>query len=447
MVIGIFAMIFFSAVDVFFVSLLGSTELAAISFTLPVTMLLFHFILGLSIGAAVLVSRAIGESGLASAARITTDSLLFCLILVAGLSALGYASIEPLFRALGATELTLPYIHQYMGIYFPFLVLLAVPVVGNAAIRATGDTKWPSLIMVAGGLLNVVLDPLLIFGFGPIPAMGVAGAAWATVIAWGAGAMGGFYLLYFRRRLLRFAAHPARQMLAAWHRLLKIGVPISLANMTVGLAAAALTRLVSAEGEIAVAGLGAGSRLESFFMVIPFALTSALSPFMAQNMGARQFERAHQALVLCVRFMVKFHLAVLLACSGGAWWLAQIFSADPQVVQITRLYLWIVPLGMGAYGVLILLNTAFNAAQRSDRTLWVALLRVLGLYIPLTWLGGVLGGVAGIFCGATVANILAAFIAWKIYLRTRYRAPLPAVEGLAASPADLVCDDLNPRIS
>ena len=419
MVIGILAMMTFGAVDTFFVSRLGSEPLAAISFTIPVGMVLLNLTLGLCVGASVQLGSAIGRGDRQAAARISTDSILFALLLVISISVAGYLSIDPLFSMLGATALTLPLIHEYMDIYYLFFGLMVVPMLGNALIRGTGDTRWPSMMMMASGLINMVLDPILIFGWGPIPEMGVRGAAWATVISWLVGTVATLWILYRRENLLLFSLPPMAKLFSYWGSLAKIGLPISLANIMMPLALAAVTRLVSDYGEIAVAGLGAGTRLESFAMVVPFAITSALSPFMAQNIGAGNPLRAHQALVTCISFILKFQFLIFAVFCGGGYWLAMLFSNDPEVVQVTRYYLWIAPLGMAFYSTLIVLNTAFNAEQRSDRTLLISSLRILVFYIPLAWLGGWWFGLPGIFAGGTLGNLLASAVGWVIYLKTR----------------------------
>ena len=341
------------------------------------------------------------------------------MLLVIGISTLGYYSIDPLFSALGASELTLPLIHEYMDIYYIFIGLMVIPMVGNSIIRATGDTKWPSILMVGSGLINILLDPIFIFGFGPIPAMGIEGAAWATVVSWLGGFIGGFYLLYVREKLISFDMPAITELLHFWSALLKIALPISIANMMMPIATGAITRFVSEYGEIAVAGLGAASRLEAFAFVVPFAITGALSPFMAQNLGAGNPTRAHESLLIAIGFIVKFKLAVLIIFSAGGYWLAQIFSSDPEVIRVAQYYLWIMPLGLGFYGILIVLNTAFNAQHRSDLTLLTSTIRILIFYIPLAWLGGQLFGLLGIFAGATIGNVFAVIVGWIIYKRTR----------------------------
>lgn len=418
MVIGIFSMMAFGAIDTFFVSMLGSEELAAISFTLPVTMIIINLIIGLSIGTSVLVSSAIGKEGMTNAARISTDSLMLAFVFVFIVAVGGYLSIDHLFTALGASEISLPYIHQYMDIWYLSAGFLVFPIVGNAVIRATGDTKWPSILMMASGLINVVLDPIFIFGWGGIPALGIQGAAIATAISWFAGFLGVIWLLYVREKLIVLSLPPVKTLMRFWGVALKIGLPISIANMMMPLGVGALTRLVSEYGEIAVAGLGAGTRLESFAMVVPFAITAALSPFMAQNLGSGNRARAHESLVLSIKFIMLFQLAIFVIFALGAGGFSKIFSEDPQVVSVTKYYLWIMPIGMGFYGILIVLNTAFNADHRSDRTLFTSLIRILVFYVPLAFIGGKLFGLAGIFLGASVGNALGAAVGWFIYKRS-----------------------------
>lgn len=422
MVIGIFCMMAFSAVDTFFVSMMGAEALAAISFTLPVTMVLVNLVIGLSIGTSVMVGSAIGKNGMDKASRITTDSLLFSVLIVIAVSVLGYFTIDPLFMSLGASELTLPLIHEYMDVYYIFIGFLVIPMIGNSAIRATGDTKWPSIIMMISGLINVVLDPVLIFGLGPVPAMGVAGAAWATVASWVIGFFFVFYLLYVRERLIVLTLPPTKELLSAWKTVLKIAIPISIANMMMPFAMGAITRFVSEYGEIAVAGLGAGSRIESFALVIPFAITAALSPFMAQNLGAGNLQRAHDSLVISIKFIMKFQFLIFVIFCGGAHWLSQLFASEPDVIEVTKYYLWVMPLGIGFYSISIVLNTAFNAEHRSDRTLLVSAIRILIFYIPLAWLGGEFFGLIGIFAGATIGNGIASWTGWMIYKKTQPKA-------------------------
>ncbi|PIE36911.1 MAG: MATE family efflux transporter [Gammaproteobacteria bacterium] len=413
MVIGILAVILFQTVDTYFIGLLGTTELAAISFTFPVTFTLTSLVIGLGIGTSVLLAQVIGRGDTSTAQRIATDSILLACLLVAALALLGVATLEPLFRLLGATDNTLPYIRDYMLIWYASVGLLVVPMVGNAAIRATGDTKWPSLLMLGSGLMNAVIDPLLIFGLGPFPALGVQGAAISSAISWLGGLLGALYLLRVREQLLVFHLPAWAELKAFWGALLKVALPISAANMLTPICAAILTALIARFGEDAVAAFGAGTRMEAIAMVVIFALTSALSPYMAQNLGAGNGARARQALRLALRFALLFQLAVYVLVITASPWLARLFSQEAAVQTMIQQYLCIALLGSVFYGLMIIINTAFNAASQSRITLSLTLLRVFLCVAPCAWLGGQLYAYPGLLTGIALGNVLACLIAWR----------------------------------
>jgi len=417
MVISIFFMMAFQAVDTFFVSKLGTEALAAISFTFPVTFVLVSMTIGMSIAMSVIVGRAIGAGNRDQAARLTTDALMFSLMLVMVVSAIGLATVDPLFTRMGATPVTLQLIHEYLDIWYIYFAFMVIPMVGNSALRATGDTKWPSIMMIVSGLLNVILDPIFIFGWGPVPAMGVSGAAYATVISWMVGFVFGIWLLGVREKLISTRRPNAILLLKSWAGLVKLGMPISLANMLTPITIAVLTTMIASYGEEAVAAFGAGARIESFVMVIALALTASLSPYMAQNIGADQPERAERALMMSIKFVfiLQVVLGVLLVVFAGSF--GQIFSEDPEVLMVINQYLWIMPIGICFYGVVIILHTAFNANRQSNKTLLVSFVRLAVFVAPLAWLGGQLDGVQGLFAGAVSGNILAAGFAWWLYTK------------------------------
>ena len=407
MVIGIMAMILFQAVDTWFIGRLGTLELAAVSFTFPVTFTVVNLTIGLSIATSILLAKAIGRGDHEQAQRITTDSLLLTVLLTVALGLVGLATLDPLFRLLGADDDTLPYIREYMGIWYPAVGLMVVPMVTNGALRATGDTRWPSIIMVLGGFINALLDPLLIFGWGPVPAMGMRGAAIASAIAWGLGFVLAFWLIRVRERLLVFQRIDWGFLIRFWRELLRIGVPISIANMLAPVANGILTALVAHHGEAAVAAFGAGSRMEAIALVVCLALTSALSPYMAQNIGKNQLHRAWDALTLSLKFAVLFQLSLYLLMLLLSPWLSRVFSSDPEVIELTQHYLWIMPLAYCGYGAVMIMNTAFNASGQSNKTLWLSSLRVFVCIAPCAWLGSLLGDLIGLFIGAVIGNWLA----------------------------------------
>ena len=231
----------FNLVDTFFIGRLGTTELAAISFTFPVVFLLGSIAMGLGIGISSVISRAIGEGDHHKVQRLTTDGLILSLIIVGVLAIIGILTIEPLFRLIGATSETLPLIKQYMKIWYLGIVFLVVPMVGNNAIRATGDTKSPSIIMMIGAGINAILDPLLIFGIGFFPRLEISGAALATVIARATTLIAALWILGHREKMLSLSRPQIKSMWDSWRKILYIGIPAAGMHMLVPINAGIIT--------------------------------------------------------------------------------------------------------------------------------------------------------------------------------------------------------------
>ncbi|WP_412841783.1 MATE family efflux transporter, partial [Aeromonas dhakensis] len=204
MILGIVAILAFNLVDTFFIGMLGTQALAAISFTFPVTFVVTSLAMGLGAGLSAVMGHALGQGKHEEAARITTDNLFLAVLLVTLIAVAGALTIHPLFRLLGASDALIALIYDYMLIWYLTVPMLVLPMVGNAAIRATGDTKTPSLVMTVAGLVNGVLDPLLIFGIGPFPEWGIRGAAIATSLSWLMAMLVSLYILRHREGLLRW---------------------------------------------------------------------------------------------------------------------------------------------------------------------------------------------------------------------------------------------------
>jgi putative MATE family efflux protein len=438
MLVGIFSMIAFNLVDTFFLARLGTQELAAITFTFPVVFGIGSIALGLGVGAAALVSRAIGIGDDEQVRRLTTDSLVLALVIVAGFIVLGLLTFEPMFRLLGADDSTLPLIRQYMFIWYPGMIFVVVPMVGNNSIRATGDTKTPSLIMVTAVVVNIVLDPILIFGLGPAPALGMRGAAIATVFARATTLVIAIWVLYFRERMITLHAPPMRVALRSWGRLLYIGVPAAATNMVMPVGLGIITAMVAGYGHEAVAGLGVASRIESFALALVSALSSVLGPFVGQNWGAGRLDRVKEGIRLSQGFAMIWGAVTFVALIFFAHPLAALFNDDAAVVGAIVLYLTLIPISYGAFGVLQLSNTALNILNRPLHAAALMVLRMFVLYVPVAYASSRWFGIEGVFGAATIANIvagLAAFVWLRHVLSELPEAPVPAGRRPAPVPA------------
>jgi putative MATE family efflux protein len=435
MLVGIFSMIAFNLVDTFFLGRLGAAELAAISFTFPVVMAVGSIALGLGVGAAALVSRAIGTGDDEQVRRLATDSLALALIIVGAFVILGLLTIDPVFRLLGADETTLPLVRQYMLIWYPGMIFVVVPMVGNNAIRATGDTKTPSLIMLSAVLVNVVLDPILIFGLGPAPALGIQGAAIATVVARATTLVIALWVLYFRERMITLKAPPLRVALSSWGRLLYIGLPAAATNVILPLGLGIITAMTAVYGQEAVAGLGVASRVEGFALAMIMALSSVLGPFTGQNWGAGRLDRVRAGIRISQQFAIVWGVATFALLFLFARPVAGVFNDNPDVIGATVLYLTLVPVSYGLFGVLQLSNIALNTLNRPLHAGALMALRMFVIYVPLAYAGSRLFGIQGVFGAATVANMVAGLAAYLWLRRTlsglSRAAPVAGVQRVA----------------
>lgn len=413
MTLAIISMMLLGVVDSYFVSLLGTRELAAVSFTLPVTFTVISTGLGIGMSLGALVSRLIGAGDHARAARLITDTQLFTLCASLVLTGAGLWLIDPVFTLLGATDVVMPDIKSYMHFWLAGAPLLMLILVSNNAFRAIGNVKASAWLSVLLAVINAILDPLLIFGYGPFPEMGVAGAALATVVAALITWVASFLTLWQKENLLRFSWPGLSKLLANWAELLVIAIPAVGANIMTPFAAAALTAIVAQSGAEAVAGFGVGSRIESVALVFVFALSSTLPMFIGQNIGAGKAERAYSALMMGLRFSLIFQGVVYLALIFGSNAIAATFSSDERVMEVIRTFLWILPLTYGAHGVVILVMVSLNVLQRPKLALLVSLLRLLVLYVPLAFIGFIAFDVTGMFIGAALANVIAAGVALK----------------------------------
>ena len=407
MVLGIFSIVAFNLADTYFVSRLGTEELAAMGFTFPVVMLVGSIALGLGIGTASVVSRAIGAGDVRKVRRLTTDCLALSVLVVAVFVVAGLLTITPLFTLLGAGPSVLPLIRDYMTIWYVGMAFVVVPMVGNNAIRASGDTLQPGLIMMASALVNVALDPLLIFGLLGMPRLELRGAALATVIARASSLTLTLAILHFGKRMLDFSLPRLKDVWDSWRRMLFIALPAAGTNVLVPLSTGVLTRLMAQFGEPAVAAFGTGTRVARFALIVVVALSSVIVPFVGQNWAAGRRGRVRLARRLATRFSFAWGAGCLVALVLFAGAIARCFSDDPRVISSLSLYLRIVPIGFGFQGVCHLASGIFNAINRPFSSALLNVFRTFVLCVPLALLGGRLFGLPGIFAGMVVANVIA----------------------------------------
>ena len=414
MILGIIAVLSVSLIDTYFVSQLGTEHLAALSFSFPVTMSISSLAIGLGVGAASAVSRAVGSNDTDHAKRLSTDSLLLGIVVVMVVAVVGYLNVKPLLSLLGASSDVLELGARYMRIWFISVPFLVVPMIANALIRSVGDAFWPSLVMIGSAAINIISTPILIFGWGVIPAFNIEGAALGTLFAQVLTLFASLAILIIREKLISFHLASKEELLASWRSLLSIAAPAAAGNMVNPLCIAIVTAIIASFGEKSVAAFGLATRIE-FFAVIPMlALSSAIGPLAGQNWGAHKIRRIIDGLK--ISYWVCVAWTGLLSVFLWFWAPAIIsgFSSDPAVTDEALLYLRIIPISVWGYGIVIVAAAAFNSIGKAKVGLGYYVIRSAIFYVPLSWLGAMYAKVAYVFIGIALANVVSG-IAIAVY--------------------------------
>ena len=406
MVIGIVAIMAFNLIDAFYIGMLGSKQLAAMAFTVPITGGVFALNLGFSSGTSAVLARIFGAGDRPLARRIITHAIFLSILVLGTISLIGLAYIEPIFRAMGASEEHLPYIQEYMSVWLMGAMVLVVPMVSNGALRASGDTKSPSFIMSVSALINGILDPLLIFGIGPFPELGMKGAALSSVFAWAFSCTAALTILIRRENLIEFVMPTVTKLMDSWRRVLTIAMPAALNNLMAPIAMTVIISLVAQFGEAAVAATGVGARLEPMLMIVVMSMTASVGVMVGQNHGAGKLHRVRRIIHLSFRFALMWQVGVAILLVLFSSFLAKLFSDEQAVAEVLTRYLWIQPVSFGMLGVSMLSIAALNALHQPMVAILISVLRLFGLMLPFAYLGATLYGVEGVYMGAALANII-----------------------------------------
>ncbi|WP_208351406.1 MATE family efflux transporter [Pseudaestuariivita rosea] len=426
MSIGILAVLSIGLADAVFLGRYSSTALSAVGFIYPVTTAITSLAIGLSAGANAAISQSIGaEDG--SSNRLAVHAIGISLALSVAVAMLVWLATPLIFRTLGAGDAVFADISGYMFwwvISFPFLVLMMVI---NAAFRADGDSVVPAGMMVLAAVVNIALDPILIFGWGMIPELGTQGAGLATLAARIAAAVGAVAFMIWSPRLC-WPKEPLKNLVRSARRILSVGLPAAFSNAINPAGMAIVTGTVAWIGETAVAGFGAATRVQSFVLVPMLALSAGIGPVVGQNWGAKEKGRACGSVVLSFNACVAYGLTIGVLLILTAPWIAALITPDENAQSYTISYLRIVGLSLFGYGIMVVGNAALNARDKALWSMGVGLIRIAAVYAPFAALGAWAVGYTGIMLAAVAANLagaaLAIFACYKNDLMPKVGAPI-----------------------
>jgi len=419
---GMLSFVIFNLTDTYFVSQLGTNALAAMGFTFPVVLIVGAVSTGISMGASSLLARAKGAGDHHKMERMATDGILLSLIFVVIVSIVGLLTMDSVFSLLGAEPEVLPLVKQYMTIWYSFVFVFVMPPVTDSCMRASGDMMRPLIVMLICAVFNIILDPLLIHGYWIFPAMGIRGAALATMIARFLGMIATLSFAHFHHRLISFKYNSRKEMIDSWKGILKIGLPSTTVILMPQFLRSVLTKLVASTGGTeAVAAIAVGTRVESFVTMIPYGIGLALVPLVGQNWGAGKYERVFETRKTVIRFSVIYGFLIFIVSLFTARSVASIFTDDPEVIELSAIYLWIM-----IFGMIGLMSTNWMSRMFTTigRPKWTVLLNVGGIsliVIPLAFLGRFLGRYTGVLLGICVGQLLLGI--FSVYMANRKMNP------------------------
>ena len=409
MFMGFSAMTVAQLIEAVYLGMLGTDELAAVSFTFPVVMVLQSVAMGMGVGASSIIARTMGAGDREQVRRLVTHCILLSTGLLLVLAVLCRAYAEPIFGLLGAEGHILELVILYMDIWFLGLPLFALSMIGTGLIRAVGNAAIPGIVMTLGSVLQVIFSPFLIFGFGPIPAFGIEGAAISFGLARAISFTLCYYVIIVREDLI---TRTLTGIIDSWKSILHVGLPAMATNLIMPVTMGIITRLLSGHGPEVVAGFGIGSRIDALMVMIVMAVASSAGPFIGQNWGAGQYDRIDTALSLTNRFALVWGVIAFAIMLMFGEFFVSLINQDPKVVETATWYLVIIPLSIGFMGMTAISSSCFNAMGKPMPPLVISIARMFVVYVPMAILFNHWWGYVGIFLATSVSTVILGIVAF-----------------------------------
>ena len=419
LVVGNLLQTAYNLADMFWVGRLDSAEaVAAVSLMFPTAWLFVSVAMGITAAAVAVVSQHVGAGDDRAAEHAVGQVVVLTLAVAVGLALVGYALREPLVWLIGARNLVYRLSLSYIEVIFAAIPFTFLFFAFRAVLRAAGDTKTAMWLVAASAGLNIVIDPVFILGWGPVPAMGVRGAAVATFIARLVAAAAGLALLLHGGWGIRLRVGDLRPDPAVLRTLVDVGYPGTLDGLLRSLAAVALAALVARFGPVVTAAYGIGLRMMSVSWTVSGALGQAAATGVGQNLGARTPDRAEAVAWRATGAAMAALFAFGAVAVGLPATLMRVFIADPAVVAEGVTFLRIVAVSWAFFGGLMVVQGAFRGAGFTKHAMALSLLSRWLLRIPVMWvLAFPLGwGAVGLWWGYTT-TAAAAFVVGVVWFR------------------------------
>jgi putative MATE family efflux protein len=409
--------------DAFFVSRLGTDAVATVGLTEAMISLLYAVAIGAGMATTAMVSRRIGERDSEAAGVAAAQSMLLGLLLSLAVAVPGFLFAEELLKLMGGTPELVASGHGYTRVLFGGSSTIMLIFLLNAVFRGAGDAAIAMRVLWIANLVNIVLDPCLIFGLGPFPEMGITGAAVATTIGRGVGVAVQLWLLFRGSNRIRVRWPDLLPRARLILRLVRLSVGGVLQLLIGTTSWVVLVWIVGGFGAAAVAGYTIAIRLVVFAVLPSWGLANAAATLVGQNLGAGQPERAEASVWRAGLYNMVFLLGVAILFIAGAEPLIRVFSADPEVVRLGVSCLVWVSFGYPFYAWGMVVVQAFNGAGDTYTPTVINLFCYWLFQLPLAHLLAHSAGLgpAGVFAAITLAESLIAVVGLLVFRRGRWR--------------------------
>ncbi len=413
----------FVIVDIFFVSKLGADAVATVGLTESMITIIYAIAIGLGTATTSMVSRRIGEKNPDAAAKAAVQAIMtgLAVSIIIGIPGAIYA--EKLLSTMGASPQIVEHMSGYTRIMLGGNVVIMMLFIINAIFRSAGDAAIAMKVLWIGNIINIILDPCLIFGLGPFPEMGVTGAAIATTIGRGTAVIVQFYVLFFGKKRIRISLKHVAIDFRVMLKLLKLSFGSIGQNLIGTTSWIALVRIISLFGSEVVAGYTIAIRIIGFTILPSWGLSNAASTLVGQNLGAKKPDRAERAV-----WATGWVNMILLGIIGAILFLfpepfIRLFIDNENVIKSGTVGLRIISIGFIAYGLGMVLVNSFNGAGDTSTPLKINIFAFWMVEIPLAWLLAIKAGLneEGVFIAIVVAESLMTIIAWLVFRRGKWK--------------------------
>ncbi len=413
----------FVIVDIAFVSRLGADAVATVGITESMVTIIYAIAIGLGTATTSLVSRRIGEKNNEEASRSAFQAILTGIVVSLIIGIPGALFAKRLLGLMGASENITANMAGYARIMLGGNIVIMMLFIINAIFRSAGDAAVAMKVLWIGNILNIILDPCLIFGLGPFPQLGVTGAAVATTIGRGTAVLVQFYLLFFGRKRIRLSIKHLKIDFSIMLKLLRLSVGSIGQNLISTTSWIALVRIISVFGSEVVAGYTIAIRIIGFTLLPSWGISNAASTLVGQNLGAKKPDRAEKAVWVTgwVNMILLGIIGLILALFPD--YFIRLFISNENVIRSGILGLRIISLGFIAYGLGMVLVNSFNGAGDTTTPLKINIFAFWMVEIPLAYFLALKLGLneTGVFVAIVLAETLMTLTAWLVFRRGKWK--------------------------